>query len=123
MRKRFVCEEQDVPAPRVECRCRACYRVREISLDPRLIDLIREGEFSVLPTGQPGEFSVGTFGPARQVVRHAVEMYLIGKCEWASLYFEITKMLVEQNDDLFKQAMTLANLQPARPFIIGTAPL
>ena len=121
MRKRFHCDDEDMPAPRQGCRCRGCYRVRELALDPRLIDLFREGEFSVLPTGQPGEFSMKAIGPARQIVRRAVEMYLIGQVEWAALYIEIVRLLVEQNDELFRRSMDLLNRQP-NPIFLADKP-
>lgn len=98
---RFDCEEQEATAPRVGCRCRACYRARERVLDPRLIELVHDS-FPYKSVASP----------ATELVRRAIDGYLAGHIEFAALHIEIILALVRGSDELFKQVMASSALQP-----------
>lgn len=104
---RFDCEAEEATAPRMGCGCRACYRAREAALDPRLIEVIRDA-------WKPG---IVTVGPGSEIVRRAVDGYLAGRVEWAALYVEIIRALLEANERLFKQVTDILNRQPMGVFL------
>jgi hypothetical protein len=48
------------------------------------------------------------------VIHHCIEHYLMGRVEWASLYVGIIEALVEQNDRLFDQSLSLLSRLPPK---------
>ena len=100
------CDEQDVSAPHVGCGCRACCIARERSLDPRLSELVSYDCTFTAPS------------PARSIVHRYIDLYLVGRIEWAALHVEIIKALIEQNDKSHKMAMDAISLRP--PFYAVT---
>lgn len=92
-----LCEEIDKPAPQPTCRCRECYRMREASIDPRLIAMLRDG---------------GGIQPSRNIIRHALECYCIGHIEWASLHFEIIRALASNADEAHDRYLQVARVLP-----------
>lgn len=101
------CYEEDVTAPRAGCPCRQCYNARQMSLDPRLIELARSRHFGEKPI----------FSPAREMVYRYLEMYLMGRIEWAALNIEIIEALVKQNDDAHGRLLEMTSLQVMPHFI------
>lgn len=106
---RFECEAQEATAPRIGCACRSCYRAREASLDPRLIELVLVRE-----TWKPGFVTISR---GREILRLGVDSYLAGRIEWAALYIDIIRALIEDNDKLFKQAMDLVGREQIGLFL------
>jgi hypothetical protein len=103
-RSRALCDEdQDRSAPRVACRCRACFMARERALDPALIELLYPLQY--------GRWT-GVDGPARGIIRRMVDCYLVGDIEQAALYPEIVRALGKHADELFAQALAAAARAP-----------
>jgi hypothetical protein len=109
---RYECEERPEPvtAPRVGCRCRECYRARQMVLDPRLIEIVNDRWHTPTITVSPG----------CDVVHRALEAYSAGQIEYAALYIEIIKALIKLSDEHFKQAMTFVSRSP---FVITNPPV
>lgn len=97
------CEIHDAPAPQPTCGCRECYRVREASIDPRLIAMVRDDR---------------EIHPSRNIIHHALESYCAGRIEWASLHFEIIKAIAASADeahDRYLQVSARSAISSSRP--------
>jgi hypothetical protein len=91
----FTCEDQNEEAPRIGCRCRECYRAREMSLDPRLLALVRSDRFGVMQ-------------PSKSILHAHLMRYLAGDADYGALYIGIIKALMEQLDQQFERELAMA---------------
>lgn len=115
------CEQADQSAPRVGCDCRECYLARERYVDPRLFEIV----------GVRHQFHDRSDGPARDLVRRGIELYLMGKIEWAALQSMIIEELVKLADDQFKRELDRTRLElpprfianPNGDWMLGDVPL
>lgn len=96
------CYDEDVLAPRMGCSCRRCHEARERALDPGLVALVRE------------EWGINTtFSPAREMLRRYMEMYLMGRIEWAALYPQVIEALVRQSDEAHRHLLKFTEISPS----------
>lgn len=105
----LTCCETDDPAPRVGCACRDCYRAREVSLDPRLLELAR-----------PDYIAIARVRPSRDVVYRALTHYLRGDLDYDLLHLTIIKALMEQNDQQFEQLSDMVMRAPGLTFLANS---
>lgn len=96
---RYRCYEQDVEAPRVGCACHECYKVREGSLDPRLLELAYQPPMGV------------RIQVSREVLRRCLIEYCAGRVDYGALYVGIIKALMELADKHVQQALNFASIQ------------
>ena len=103
----LICEDQNEEAPRVGCRCRECYRAREMALDPRLLALVRSDRFGVMQ-------------PSKSILHAHLMHYLAGDADYGLLYIGIIKTLMEQLDKSIECALSIVErTAPARVISIG----
>ncbi len=107
----YRCQDTDEPSPRVGCRCRDCFRVREFGLDPRLRELAHR---------QP--LSITQVTPSSDLVYRGVTEYLAGRMDYGALHISIIKALMELADKQFDQTMKMASLMPLPKSILGAKP-
>ncbi len=92
----YLCDENNAAAPRVGCGCLRCYRARERFLDPELIQMCFADRIT----------------PTRTILHRCLTAYLGERVEWAALYPEIIKTLIEYSDEAFERETRTAQLQP-----------
>lgn len=90
------CYEKDVPAPSAGCDCRICRTVREVSLDPRLLEIMR---------GDRGSMRISQ---ARELVRRGIYEYISGRMDYGALHVTIITALVELADKQLEQILDFA---------------
>lgn len=95
------CYDADELSPRVGCGCRNCSSAREMSLDPRLLSMVRES-------------GMGRMQPSKIILHRAVTHYLMGQLDYGLLHLTIIKAMAEQLDKQFEDALAMANMRPAR---------
>ena len=97
-------EDEDVVAPRVGCGCQSCYRTREASLDPRLVELALYSPRATV------------VDLPREILRRQLIHYCSGRLDYGLLHLSIIKALMELAGRAQQQALDMAARMP-QPFV------
>ena len=97
----YRCEEKNAEAPQVGCGCRDCYRARERSLDPRLIELVNERMRPMMVVVKP----------STEILHRAIQGYCAGRIDYGALHLNIIKSLMEALDREFESTLAMKRVQ------------
>lgn len=104
---RFLCDDEDVAAPRPGCGCRECSLVRERAIDPRLVEMARAGR-------DPRSGMRVLVPVSANLIMLALREYTAGRIEWASLHITIIEAMAKELDQLVDEKLAVAMRSPSR---------